>query len=527
MVWALTRRWRRMTPTPLSRFSGMLYELYRDESELDEQDVAEMRLAERFAAAYEGVRAYPHGAEVADSFATMDVFLQHTSIEDLATAHQQLAWIQSLAESLLRPAVIRTLTALGDVSREVVVFTQSTSPARQSAALNRANGALGELATFVQTHVLPPERVLLKRIVQHWQTIIAAEQGKLGQAALREMLPSERLAAGHVARESTVWEHPIEEIANPYVVGDPVFPPLFVGRGDILARIASLWSTAANADSIILYGHRRMGKSSLLRNLDQAAPSGSIVAYVDLQGETSFVASTADLLAGLANRIYSAVRRALPDSGLVRPEADAFTTPARAQLLFDQFMEQVRDVLAGRRLILALDEFEAIDYAVRDHKIGRDIYTFLRARKQEPWLAFVLGGLHTLDEMSRDYQEPFYGSYTNIQVSYLSHDAAAKLIAGPTPDFDVNYEPAAIERIIAETGGQPYLVQLICRDALDHLNHELFDEHKEREVKILLTDVEAVLGAGFLPARHGLLRRHLDAGQRSESTPVTVRDGAA
>jgi hypothetical protein len=420
IVWVLTRRLRRMTPTPLSRFSGMLYELYRDESELDEQDVAEIRLAERFAAAYEGVRAYPHGAEVADSFATMDAFLQHTSIDDLATAHQHLAWIQSLTESLLRPAVIRTLTALGDVSREVVVFTQSTSPARQSAALNRANGALNELASFVQTRVLPPERVLLKRIVQHWQTIIAAEQGKLGQAALREMLPSERLAVGHVARESDVWQRPIESIANPYVVGDPVAPPLFVGRGDILARIASLWSTAANADSIILYGHRRMGKSSLLRNLDQAAPPGSIVAYVDLQGETSFVASTADLLAGMANRIYSAVRRALPDSGLARPEADAFTTPARAQLLFDQFMEQVRDVLNGRRLILALDEFEAIDYAVRNHKIGRDIYTFLRARKQEPWLAFVLGGLHTLDEMSRDYQEPFYGTVLRLVHQHAS-----------------------------------------------------------------------------------------------------------
>ena len=30
--------------------------------------------------------------------------------------------------------------------------------------------------------------------------------------------------------------------------------------------------------------------------------------------------------------------------------------------------------------------------------------------------------------------------------------------------------------------------------ALDHLNHELFDEHKEREVKITLADVDAVLG---------------------------------
>ncbi len=34
----------------------------------------------------------------------------------------------------------------------------------------------------------------------------------------------------------------------------------------------------------------------------------------------------------------------------------------------------------------------------------------------------------------------------------------------------------------------------MCRDALDYHNHELFDEHREREVKITLADVDAVLG---------------------------------
>jgi len=105
-----------------------------------------------------------------------------------------------------------------------------------------------------------------------------------------------------------------------------------------------------------------------------------------------------------------------------------------------------------------------------------------------------------LDEMSRDYQQPFYGSYENIRVSYLAYKDAWRLITNPTDDFALNYEPEAVERIITETGGQTYLVQQICRDALDHLNHELFDLEAEREVCIMLTDVDAVLNDDFFAA---------------------------
>jgi hypothetical protein len=236
-----------------------------------------------------------------------------------------------------------------------------------------------------------------------------------------------------------------------------------------------------------------MGKSSILRNLDQAAP-GRVIAYVNLQGETSFVASTADLLLALADCIYAEVKRARPEAVLTQPPADQFNTPAAAQVQFNRFMEQVRTALSNIGLILALDEFEAIEEAVRGGKVGQEIYQFLRTKSQEPWITLVFGGLHTLDEMSRDYAQPFYGSYQNIVVSYLAPEDAYHLITNPTPDFGVNYEPAAVDRIVAATGGQPYLVQLVCRDALDHLNHELFDEHQEREVRITLADVEAALG---------------------------------
>ncbi len=497
LVWRITRSGRRMEPTPFSQFCALLCDLFHREAELDTADVQEIKLAERFAHAYEGVRPFQHGIEVAESFATLDSFLRTGTIEALATAQEHLGWTEEVADPPLRPAVIEALKALGDVSREVSVHARATSTGQKSAALNRAIGALNELSGYVQTDVLPPERVLLGRVVTHWQSIIAAEQGRLGEAALKEMAPAARRAAGIVERTSAAWQRPSRPFDNPYIVGDPVYPPLLVGRKDVFDRIGEVWTAKKNPDSIILYGHRRMGKSSILRNLEQVAPRGSVVVYADMAGETSFIESTGDLLLGLADRIYIATRRTCSAPALPEPDPDAYSTEARAQFQFNRLLESVRDVLTSGSLILALDEFEAVEKAVENRKVGKEIYGFLRAKTQEPWIALVFGGLHTLDEMSRDYQQPFYGSYENICVSYLAPKDAWRLIANPTEDFLLNYDPEAIERIVGETGGQPYLVQQICRDALDHLNHELFDLEMRREVRITLADVDAVLDDDF------------------------------
>jgi hypothetical protein len=497
LAWRFTRRWRQMEPTPLSEFCALLYDLLRNEAELETTSAHEIRLAERFAPIYEGVRQLKQGDEVASSFATIATFLDARTVETLASGHEQLAWVDKLADPLLRPEVIETLKALGDVSQEVAAFARATNTGQRSAALNRAAGALNELAGYVQRDVLPPERVLLDRALDLWKSIVAAEQGRLGEAALQEMAPAARRAAGIVERTSAAWERPAMPFGNPYIVGDPVYPPLLVGRKDVFDRIGEVWSAKKNPDSIIIYGHRRMGKSSILRNLDQVAPQGSVVVYADMAGETSFVASTADLLLGLADRVYTAVRRVYPDTACPEPDPETYTTQARAQFQFNRLLEGVRETLGGRILVLALDEFEGVERAVEEGKIGREIYQFLRAKTQEPWMALVFGGLHTLDEMSRDYQQPFYGSYENIPVSYLAHSAAWRLITNPTEDFGLNYEPEAIEQVIAVTGGQPYLVQQICRDALDHLNHELFDLELARDVRITLGDVNAVLDDDF------------------------------
>lgn len=537
-MWLLTAFLRRKPAPPLSGFSAMLYQL------LAEPGRAERGLVSRWRGVtidwYGDLLPLPHGPEIANSFFALDAFLKIAALPSLAEAYRQLAWVDSLAAPWLHPVVIEALRALGDVSREVETFQLATSVGQQSAALNRAAGSLNELGDYVQASILPPEQALFQRVIRSWASLIAGEQGKLGEAALREMTPAARRAAGIAERTSAAWQRPAKPFDNPYVVGNPVVPPLFVGRTEIFNRIGEVWSAKETPDSIIVFGHRRMGKSSILRNLEQAAPAGSVVVYADMAGETSFVASTADLLLGLADRVYAVVSRSCPQAALPRPTNEEYATPPRAQRQFGLLLEAVQTALAGRSLILALDEFEALEAAVRQGKIGAEIYQFLRAKSMEPHTTLVFGGLHTLDEMSRDYQQPFYGSYANIQVSYLSREAAWKLVTNPTEDFSLNYEPAAVERIILETGGQPYLVQQVCRDALDHLNHELFDEHKERPVQITRADVDAVLGPDFFrrgtvyfdgvwtqvaePARRELLRRM--AGREGPWAPAELESMA-
>ncbi len=498
-VWRLTYRWRDTSPSLLAEFVSFHYWCFWRADWLVQApvgEIAEILKQEKTQTQIQAVAHLPMGEEVVVSFQLITKGLTVADMAGIATLFSHdIVW-DDLDKPLLRPTVIEALKALADVSQDITNGLNATSRAARAGALIRANGALQELTEYVDKQVLPPEQVLLARLVGHWQEIIAKEQGKLGAEALQAISPQMRREAGIGERQSAVWQRPVKPFDNPYIAGDPVYPPLLVGRADIFNRIGEIWGAKENPDSIILYGHRRMGKSSILRNLAQASPEKTIIAYADMQGETSFVASTEDFLLGLADRLYSAVEQTYLGA-LSQPHPDDYNSPGRASRSFNVLTDHIRPLLDGQSLILALDEFEAVEKAVVAGKIGPEIYQFLRSKSMEPGLTLVFGGLHTLDEMSRDYAQPFYGSYTNIKVSYLPHQEAWRLITNPNEDFPLNYEPEAVERIIAETGGQPYLVQLVCREALDHLNHSLFDLQQERDVLLTLADVEAVLDGGL------------------------------
>ncbi|MCI0528965.1 MAG: hypothetical protein L0Y56_16125, partial [Nitrospira sp.] len=111
------------------------------------------------------------------------------------------------------------------------------------------------------------------------------------------------------------------------------------------------------------------------------------------------------------------------------------------------------------------------------------------------WFIMAFAGLHTLEEMRQDYWHPLFGSVTAIEVSFLSHGAAWRLVTQPTPDFDIDYDSKAVEWIIQLTHGQPYLIQLICHTLVTRFNRQTFEEGVERKRRFTIEDVQAVINA--------------------------------
>ena len=48
-----------------------------------------------------------------------------------------------------------------------------------------------------------------------------------------------------------------------------------MGREDIMRHLDELWAGEGERSSVVLYGHRRMGKTSILQNLGARSVRGS------------------------------------------------------------------------------------------------------------------------------------------------------------------------------------------------------------------------------------------------------------
>ncbi|MEM6299951.1 MAG: hypothetical protein AAF740_14780, partial [Bacteroidota bacterium] len=60
-----------------------------------------------------------------------------------------------------------------------------------------------------------------------------------------------------------------------------------------------------------------------------------------------------------------------------------------------------------------------------------------------------------------------------VKISYLSREAALKLVTKPIPEFDLVYESDDLpDKLVIQTGGQPYLLQYAMYELTEFLNTE-------------------------------------------------------
>ncbi len=463
-IWHLTQHRRIHTEQPANRFAALLYALIK----VDPNPVKEVLNQDWAQKAYQDIADLEHGSEMSRSFALFRDLLNQDDMRWLSQLRTQLDDLPA-PEQALRPATIQALHTLAAAGADVGIFLHASSKTNRLSAITRATEALEQLQSFVKAEVNDADGRALLEIIEHWQPLLVKAGGALGRAQT------------------------LKPVVNPYVAGDPVTGDLFVGRDDIMRRLEELWADARHAPSVVLYGHRRMGKTSILQNLGARLPGR--YRLVDFNMQRMFAESTAELLYELALACYQALssHAECDTSALAAPEDSAFfqRSPYRA---FDHYLRSLDAVCGEWHLLVLVDEFEVVETEIQAGVLEAKLLTFWRGMIQGyPWFSMVFAGLHTLQEMREDYWHPFFGSVTSIPVSFLDDADARQLLVQPEPDFDMDYEPEAVAEALALTHGQPYLLQLIGHSLVSRFNRQTFAQEAEPPRVFGLADVQAVI----------------------------------
>ena len=247
----------------------------------------------------------------------------------------------------------------------------------------------------------------------------------------------------------------------PFVVGQWVREENFYGREAVIEEVLH-----GNRNWLWLLGTRRIGKTSVLKQLEHIAASspdlGFVPVFWDLQGADrpeEFHLDFADALLDAEER--------LERSGIGIQEVqtgDCFESLGRLR----------RKLLSkGRRLLLLCDEVEELIQLNRqDPSLLRKLRRALHSRDGIRSVLASSSRLWQLAEADED-TSPFLDGFTPpLSLGSLSDASARELVLqsqlpeAARPGFDDD----DVERIRSACGNHPYQIQLLCRRALDRGN---------------------------------------------------------
>jgi Tol biopolymer transport system component len=253
---------------------------------------------------------------------------------------------------------------------------------------------------------------------------------------------------------------------NPYIAGPPLTGEAgFFGRADIFRFVHD--TLTHDQKVIVLFGQRRIGKTSLLHQLQRPmhTPPGFHPVYFDLQGKAS--QPLAEVLDELAQEIAASFDffPSAQDFGIAGDAAD-----------FDRlFLPAVYDALGGEKLLLLFDEFDVLGEESPTRAAVSTLFPYLQELTEKaPKLAFIFVVGRRLEDLPSYYGSIFKSAHFH-RVSLLDQADAERLITEPAAGV-LEYEPAAIETILSLTANHPYLTQVLCFELFSYMRRQ--DRHR-------------------------------------------------
>lgn len=290
----------------------------------------------------------------------------------------------------------------------------------------------------------------------------------------------------------------------PYAQGSIVDnEEMFYGRDDLLRRLTELVHGSPTLKSLVIYGQKRTGKSSVLYHLERTFKPPVIPIRFSL-GEI-----ISDLT--FPNLLYLIIQEI--DTRLSRLRVDEPTGPSRPsyddicrlpELTFHEYLKRVQlhlvDALSGQqpRLMLLIDEFSYLYTAIASGKVPASFMKSWKAILEKRYFGCVLVGQQVMVPFMRQFQNEFQVAEA-IPLSYLDDDAAKDLIVKPIQiqgTRESRYRGPALPLLLDLTAGSPYYIQIFCNRLVQYMNRKR--KRVVSDADIERVKVELVAGNGRL-----------------------------
>lgn len=252
---------------------------------------------------------------------------------------------------------------------------------------------------------------------------------------------------------------------NPYISGEPILDSdMFYGREQILAKILN----TLHENSIMIYGERRIGKTSLLHQLANQLRRAKdpeylfVPVYVDLEGtpqEALFHVLMEEIVQVLPDYLQE-----LPPLHFQRLAAEEYDDRAFSRDL-RTLLEALKASTRKRvRLILLLDE---IDVMSRYDSVVQQQMRRIFMRTFAENLGAVVAGIEISKEWDR-IESPWYNLFNEIELGPIDDESARRLILEPVKGI-YKFDPEAVEFIMQQSQGRPFFIQQYCLEAVNHM----------------------------------------------------------
>jgi len=269
-------------------------------------------------------------------------------------------------------------------------------------------------------------------------------------------------------------------VANPYSRysgGTPVEEQkMFFGREELLERIYSEVTNGPLGQCFVLYGQKRSGKSSVLRQLEKRLRPPNLAVHLSLgtidtaRAERSFVQACIDSLYERLVHDFDmidVVEHNWPrDHQVESSPIESFRRSVRASTSLLEARKGWREV----RPIFLIDEFTYVYEYIREGLLTPAFMRQWKSLLESRTFDAVLVGQDTMPRFKEAYPNEF-GVTHDERISYLSGEEARALAQDPIMmGNESRYKGASLDRLISLTAGSAFYLQIFCDRLVQHLN---------------------------------------------------------